>query len=360
MSHVSNRFSPRSIEFQTRPVGFDIERAAKSDDPHHQNSLRLLIVGQMNRRTNFVRELASWIVWPTTLALFLTAYAWLLHFDYNPGLALFALTIAHFLVIMGLEILMPARPDWAWNRDRQVVNDLVHGAMLEAGARLGSATLTIGIAAIAAAATPSGADAVWPVHLPFLVQMAAAVLLYDAVDYWKHRAFHTWAWLWPVHALHHNPTRMHIFKAGRLHFLESSVRSLLTMAPLVILGAPPEIFFCIAALLNAFGNQNHWNVETRLPRIMHLILPTPQVHWLHHARDPVVGSGNYGSFTMLFDHLFGTYRAPDYTAIHDVGIAIDPIPGNLLGQIASPFIWPWLIRTRRQSSVNVTNGSRRQ
>lgn len=289
-----------------------------------------------------VHHFATWIVWPVVLALFLCTYAWTQQLGYNPGLSLLAVTIGHFLVIMGLELVMPARRDWSWYGDRQAFNDLIHGALLDVGGRLGTAILTIAIAAAAARLSPQMNWQYWPTSLPLWAQIGLAILIFDFIDYWKHRAFHDWDWLWPVHALHHNPPRMHIFKAGRLHFLEATARASLTSGPLVILGAPPEVFFWIAALLNGLGDQNHWNVETRFPRFMHLILSTPQVHWLHHAKDVSSGSSNFSSFTLLFDHVFGTFRDPSTLPIQDVGIDTDPIPRNLFGQIASPFIWPWL------------------
>ncbi len=297
-----------------------------------------------------IRRIATWLVWPVLLGAFLTAFALTQHLGYDPGLSLLAVTIGHFLVIMVLEIVMPARRDWIWLGDWQAVNDLIHGALLDVGGRLGTGLLTIAIASLGASLTQTASWNIWPSHLPFLVQIAIAILIYDFLDYWKHRAFHHWVWLWPIHALHHNPARMHIFKAGRLHFLEATARALITAAPLVLMGAPPELFFWLAALLNGMGDQNHWNVETRFPRFMHFVLSTPQVHWLHHAKNIPNGSSNYGSFTLLFDHVFGTFRDPTQIPIQDVGIDFDPIPKNLLGQIIAPFGWTWLASRARSKS----------
>ena len=189
-----------------------------------------------------IRRIATWLVWPVLLGAFLTAFALTQHLGYDPGLSLLAVTIGHFLVIMVLEIVMPARRDWIWLGDWQAVNDLIHGALLDVGGRLGTGLLTIAIASLGASLTQTASWNIWPSHLPFLVQIAIAILIYDFLDYWKHRAFHHWVWLWPIHALHHNPARMHIFKAGRLHFLEATARALITAAPLVLMGAPPELF----------------------------------------------------------------------------------------------------------------------
>ena len=185
---------------------------------------------------NVFRTAASWVVWPGLLAIFLFAFAETQRRGLDPGLSLLALTVAHLAIIAGLEVLMPARRDWDWRKDGQVINDLIHGALLGVGARLGAATLAIAISVAAARLSTSAPLPVWPSDWPFLGQLALAVVLFDLVDYWKHRAYHAWSWAWPIHALHHNPERMHVFKAGRLHFIEAAIRAAITSAPLVIPG----------------------------------------------------------------------------------------------------------------------------
>ncbi len=80
------------------------------------------------------RTLASYVVWPGLLAAFLLAFAETQRRGLNPGLSLLTLTVLHLAVIAGLEVLMPARRDWDWRKDGQVINDLIHGALLDVGA----------------------------------------------------------------------------------------------------------------------------------------------------------------------------------------------------------------------------------
>ncbi len=296
-----------------------------------------------------LRFVASWLVWPVSVVGFLAAFALLQHRGLDPGLALFGLTVVHLFLIAGLEVLMPARSDWDWRKDGQVLNDLIHGALLDVGARLGAAGLAIAMTVAAARLTVDAPFAVWPTTWPMWMQVALAALIYDFADYWKHRAYHDWAWAWPIHALHHNPERMHVFKAGRLHFLEAAVRAAITSAPLVLMGAPAEVLFWIAAFANAFGNSNHWNVESRVPSLLDTLFATPNAHWLHHARDTSKGTANLSPFTLVFDHVFGTFRRQPRGGIEDVGIGFDPIPRNLFGQILSPIAWPWLTTRARRT-----------
>lgn len=301
-----------------------------------------------------IRVVASWLVWPGLLLAFLWAFRETQCRGLNPGLSLLALTVAHLGVIAVLEVLMPARRDWDWRKDGQVLNDLVHGALLDVGARLGGAALTAAIAVAAAQLTESAPLAIWPSAWPLWAQVALAVIIFDFVDYWKHRAYHAFGWAWPIHALHHNPDRMHVFKAGRLHFLEAAVRALITSAPLVIMGAPPAVLFWVAALANGIGDQNHWNLAARVPRFLDALIATPNAHWLHHARDLSARAANFSTFTMVFDHLFGTFRRQPADRVLDVGIEFDPIPRNLIGQIAAPLAWPWLSARKRRAATYET------
>ncbi len=296
-----------------------------------------------NQWSKIMRKTWEWMIYPALAALFIFAFMQSQNMGFNPGISLLIITVVHMAIIALLELAMPARHDWNWLKDRQVINDLIHGVLLDFGARIGSAALTITLLAIAASQTGQAIWQIWPTQSPLLFQIVLAVLLYDFVDYWKHRAYHAWAWAWPIHVVHHNPSKMNVFKAGRLHFLEATIRAAITSAPMIVLGAPAEVFWWVAALANLMGGQNHWNVKSRLPRFLDVLIATPNTHWLHHAIGGKYRVCNLSPYTMWPDHLFGTFQQQPRDSIEDVGVDFDPVPKNILGQIAAPFIWPWLV-----------------
>jgi len=155
-------------------------------------------------------------------------------------------------VIALLELWLPDRPEWTWTRDGQVFNDIIHGLGNEFAAGLGRNLLAILFAVIGGRLAARGGLDLWPTAWPLWGQVLVAVLIVDFCDYWKHRAYHGWALAWPIHALHHNMDRMHVFKGIRLHFLEATIRGLVVYSPLVVLGAPAEVMLWIAALMT-FG-----------------------------------------------------------------------------------------------------------
>jgi ornithine lipid hydroxylase len=297
-----------------------------------------------------IKSMLAWITWPTIFIGSMFTFDRALSLGFDPGLTLFVLTVANMALIALLELWLPDRPHWSWTRDGQVVNDLVHGAGLQLGGMLGRATLSISFAAIGGLLTAQGGLGLWPNTLPLWGQVLLAVLIVDFFDYWKHRAYHGVALAWPIHALHHNPDRMNVFKAGRLNFLEATVRNLVVYAPLVAMGVPAAVLLWIAALENFIGNLNHSNLMQKLPYPAHALFASQKTHWLHHTKDTVKGPCNLSPFTMLFDHMFGTFRHPLNEPLDAVGIDPDPIPSNVFAQIASPLLWPvlmWRLNRRK-------------
>jgi sterol desaturase/sphingolipid hydroxylase (fatty acid hydroxylase superfamily) len=300
-----------------------------------------------------LKSSASWLTWPVIFIGQLVVFDWALSLGFNPGLTFLALVIPNMTLIALLELWLPDRAEWCWTRDRQVFNDIVHGVGNQLGDNLGRSGLAVLFATLGGRLAAYGNLGFWPAAWPMWGQILLAVLVVDFFDYWKHRAYHGWAVAWPIHALHHNMDRMHVFKGIRLHFLEATIRSLIVYSPLVVLGASPKVMIWIAALMNFGGSLNHSNLAQRLPRFVHALVATKATHWLHHSKDYSRGACNLSPMTMLFDHLFGTFRHPLDETLAEVGIVPDPIPRNLPAQLASPFLWPLLSRrTRRRETTS--------
>lgn len=291
-----------------------------------------------------VKSIAAWLTWPGILFGSLAAFDRALTLGFDPGLTLFALTVANITLIAGLELWLPEKAEWNWTGDRQVFNDLAHGGALQLGGALGNSLLVVLFATLGGKFAAQNHLGLWPTAWPLWTQVIGAMLIVDFFDYWKHRAYHDWPIAWPIHALHHNADRMHVFKGARLHFLEATIRALVVFSPLVVLGAPSRVLFWVAAVMNFGGNLNHSNLMQKLPRWVHAVFTTQRTHWLHHSKDYGRGTCNFASFSPLFDHLFGTFRQPLDEPVPEMGIAPDPIPGNLAAQLASPILWPWLTR----------------
>ncbi|MEM7097986.1 MAG: sterol desaturase family protein [Pseudomonadota bacterium] len=281
------------------------------------------------------------------ITLIAAGYSWSLGLD--PGLAIFVVSAANLVVVAIMEVIIPYRYDWVWWSDKQVVNDVVHGIALSVlGPQIGHILISGLVFSIASGLADHSGGSLWPVGWPIIAQLLLLVLVADFVEWGKHWFYHNNRFCWPIHVLHHNPTRLHITKAGRLHFLESAIRYVLLSAPFVALGAPPELFFWYAILLNTLGNLNHANVDVQIPGFVHYLLMTPQNHRIHHSARLDQSGSNLGSATPLPDLIFGTFRHPSSNTVEDVGITHDPVPKNVLGQLLAPFIWP-LLKPKHQN-----------
>lgn len=302
------------------------------------------------------RKIASWFTFPVIFSGQVAALYFGLKLGYEPGLTLLAITVANITLIALLELWLPDRPEWRWINDRQFFNDIFHGLGNELAGGVGLTALLVLFATIGGQLSEQGSLGLWPSSLPFLIQLFLAISIVDFFDYWKHRVYHGSRYAWPIHAVHHNMDRMHVLKGIRLHFLEAAIRSLIVYSPLIILGASSEITIWIAALMTFGGSLNHSNLQQRLPRIIHALIPTKDTHWLHHDKDYRRGSCNFSPLTMMFDHLFGTFRHPFDYPLREVGIDPDPIPSDLIAQMGAPFVWPMLMKRHQRKMAAIPNG----
>ena len=137
------------------------------------------------------------------------------------------------------------------------------------------------------------------------------VLLFFALElsyYWWHRISHRCRWFWLHHAVHHSPNSFNLAVAYRLGVTGKLMAGFLLFSPLAWLGFEPSLIF-IAYFLNLA--YQFWIHAEWLPRLGPLegILNTASAHRVHHASNLEYLDANYGGVLMIFDRLFGTYRA---------------------------------------------------
>jgi len=231
-----------------------------------------------------------------------------------------------------LERVHPERSDWT-PFDQPLLIDAGHYALnYHFGILLGyGASFALGIAL--------HLPPVWPTRWPLALQIVLAAFISEGVSYWQHRAAHRWEWLWRFHALHHSGARLNVVRAGRFHFVDVGTATFLTFVPLVLLGAPEPIVTAITVLSALIGLLTHANVRMRTPRWLDRLVCTPAVHRHHHSSDLRESNENFGTTLVIFDLLFGTYRAPA-PAPKAVGILDDPTPRGFIAQVFEPFAAP--------------------
>lgn len=293
-----------------------------------------------------LRVVVAYLVCPVILSASILGAQWGLARGYPIGLWGFVVTVLNLAAIGLLEQVMPLRSETNLFLDRQSWNDIGHGILLTSiGRPLGVNLSLLALAWLAGDASGRFASdvALWPTTWPFVAQLSIAFTIYSFLDYWKHRAYHSIDFLWWIHAIHHDTRQMHVLKAGRLHLLEGTIRFILVTSPLLLLGAPAEVFIWVGLWMNFEGNLNHSNLDQRFPAWVHFLVPTVQVHHIHHARDRGLQDSNFAGVTSLWDLAFGTFSHPDSHPVDVFGIDGDSVPGTFWMQLLYP-VRNWMER----------------
>jgi sterol desaturase/sphingolipid hydroxylase (fatty acid hydroxylase superfamily) len=158
--------------------------------------------------------------------------------------------------------------------------------------------------------------------LPLPLDIAATVLAYDLVDYWRHRLHHAWRPLWRLHQVHHLDEAVDVSTGYLNHPLEV-VPMALAFAALTLLLAPSPEGYALRLLL-AMGALAFHHADLALPAWLDAALarvtPTPRTHRVHHARRLPWTDSNFGTVFTWWDRLFGTWRTREDVACMETGV----------------------------------------
>ncbi len=134
-----------------------------------------------------------------------------------------------------------------------------------------------------------------------------AWLVGDFMYYWIHRAEHRVRVLWCTHLVHHSSREFSFTTAVRMPWTEVLYKPITGLwAPL--LGVHPAMGAAMGAVALMIGQLQHTKLVGRLGPLDWLF-STPSNHRVHHASNAQYIDKNFGSTTMIWDHVFGTYAA---------------------------------------------------
>jgi ornithine lipid hydroxylase len=270
------------------------------------------------------------MVWPGVMMASMAAFWWLtVPLEMSNEMALQVHFLLLFAGILLLEWLIPQHK--SWNKyDRQGWNDFLYNITFPA-AQIGATLIVLKVTAQDQSANVD----MLGMGLPAPVQFILMILLVDLIWYCYHRAFHTFPMLWRLHSLHHNSNQLHVLNNARIHPLEVFVLFLVIMAAAEFVNVPPDVLSWYFAFQLTVGLLTHSNVAVRTGWLS-WIFNTPELHHWHHSRVRKEHDNNYGSVSMTWDHLFGTYFNPrDRQASEDIG-ADTPVPTGWFGQLLMP------------------------
>ncbi|MGB1236436.1 MAG: sterol desaturase family protein, partial [Planktomarina sp.] len=163
------------------------------------------------------------------------------------------------------------------------------------------------------------------VALPFWVQVIVIMLATDFVQYWVHRAFHTFPVLWRFHAIHHSTKKMDWLAGARMHLIEIAVLRSLTAVPMFTLGFQPEAIQAYLLIVYFYSSFIHANIGWRLGFVERFLV-TPRFHHWHHGSDRAAIDINYASHFPIYDWLIGTHHLPESEWPENYGVVGDTVP----------------------------------
>jgi sterol desaturase/sphingolipid hydroxylase (fatty acid hydroxylase superfamily) len=171
----------------------------------------------------------------------------------------------------------------------------------------------------------------------------------DMMQYWWHRASHSFAWLYNLHRAHHNARYMSMRLVYRNNIIYYAMMpSIWFAAVLIYLGLgwfyAGYVVIKMLVIIGAHSDVK-WDAPLyRIPALSPLMwvvertISTPATHHAHHGRhasDPAVNyKGNYGNLLFFWDVLFGTAKI---TRSYPQSYGVENLPDATLGQ---QLLWP--------------------
>lgn len=134
-----------------------------------------------------------------------------------------------------------------------------------------------------------------------------ALLVADLTYYWMHRFEHEVRILWAYHSVHHSSPEFNLTTALRLAWIEGLVEWVF-FVPMILIGFSAIQTIIAISIVVLYQTWIHTEKIGKLGWF-DTVFNTPSVHRVHHASNKQYHDKNYGGILMLWDRLFGTYKA---------------------------------------------------
>lgn len=141
-----------------------------------------------------------------------------------------------------------------------------------------------------------------------------ANMLIDYGWYWNHRIFHSKTRLWSLHAVHHEPEELDVFKTPRNTFWSPFLMVYFWFIPFFIYLAQnpyPFLFVTGISLVVNFWGHTHFNIpkDSILRKVASIFLIQPKDHYWHHSSEQTYC--NFGTVYNFWDRIHGTWYASE-------------------------------------------------
>lgn len=135
------------------------------------------------------------------------------------------------------------------------------------------------------------------------------VLMEDLTYWFMHMMDHRIRILWAGH-IHHHSSKEFNFSVGLRSAVFEPVEKFIFFIPLALIGFKPLDIVLIYVLAQGWGTFVHTKTIKKLGPLEYFFT-TPSHHRVHHGVNAKYLDKNYGMFLIIWDKLFGTFRAED-------------------------------------------------
>lgn len=136
------------------------------------------------------------------------------------------------------------------------------------------------------------------------------LIAFDFFFYWAHRWGHEMNIFWAAHLVHHQSEEYNLSVALRQSWFHSALAfPIFLLIP--ILGFDPKIFGAAAIVHTLYQFPIHTKAIGKLHPWIEYWFNTPSHHRVHHAINPKYLDKNHAGVFMIWDRLFGTFKAEE-------------------------------------------------
>ncbi len=192
------------------------------------------------------------------------------------------------------------------NRQSRLKHALVN-LLVGAFNTLLSSLTTMGLLFVLAEIRPHWQGLKGVIASPILAS-AVLVICLDLWAYFWHRLNHQVPLLWRFHRFHHRDAEMDVTTGFRFHPIEILFSELFRLPIFALLGIDAVEILLYNLLSFPVILLHHSNVAlpTSFDSALSYLIPSPNVHRLHHSALSSEMNSNYGSLFSVWDRLFGS------------------------------------------------------
>lgn len=136
------------------------------------------------------------------------------------------------------------------------------------------------------------------------------LVVFDFIFYWAHRWGHEMNIFWGAHVVHHQSEEYNLSVALRQSWFHNLIAFPLFL-PIPLMGFEPLTFGAAAVVHTLSQFWIHTKAIGKLPPWFEYWFNTPSHHRVHHAVNPKYIDKNHAGLLMIWDRLFGTFKAEE-------------------------------------------------